>query len=76
MLSSPEKRARYDRFGHAENLFDGFGAGFSGTAINDIFGDEGNIFPDQWEFQRQYAAHGGTNSTVLAHACAIVRLDV
>jgi UDP-MurNAc hydroxylase len=33
--------------------------------FNDIFGDEGNIFPDQWVFQREYAKAGGTNSTVL-----------
>src|SRR6266852_4351333 len=44
VLSTPEKRAKYDRFGHSENLYDGFG-GFSGTAINDIFGDIfGEIF--------------------------------
>src|SRR5262249_28192816 len=30
VLSNPDKRARYDRFGHAESLFDGFGAGFCG----------------------------------------------
>jgi len=45
VLSNPDKRAKYDRFGHAENLFDGFAGGFSGTAINDIFGDIfGEIF--------------------------------
>ncbi|GAA3457424.1 MBL fold metallo-hydrolase [Dactylosporangium matsuzakiense] len=33
--------------------------------FNDIFGDEGNIFPDQWVFQQEYAKVGGTNSTVL-----------
>lgn len=33
--------------------------------FNDIFGDEGNIFPDQWVFQQEYAKAGGTNSTVL-----------
>jgi molecular chaperone DnaJ len=44
VLSNPEKRAKYDRFGHAENLFDGFAGGFSGN-INDIFGDIfGEIF--------------------------------
>jgi len=42
VLSDSEKRARYDRFGHAngQNPFEGgfpFGAG--GAAINDIFGD-------------------------------------
>src|SRR5499433_4490788 len=44
VLSDPEKRARYDRFGHSRDLFEGFGAGFS-TNINDIFGDIfGEIF--------------------------------
>src|SRR5499433_4590102 len=44
VLSDPEKRSRYDRFGHSRDLFEGFGAGFS-TNINDIFGDIfGEIF--------------------------------
>ena len=43
VLSDPEKRARYDRYGHAngQNPFEGgfpFG-GAAGTTINDIFGD-------------------------------------
>ncbi len=43
VLSDPEKRARYDRFGHANgnNPFEGgfpFG-GAAGATINDIFGD-------------------------------------
>ena len=44
-LCDPEKRARYDRFGHAaagggQNPFEGFGFGGAGGAtINDIFGD-------------------------------------
>jgi molecular chaperone DnaJ len=43
VLSDPEKRARYDRFGHAngQNPFEGgfpFG-GAGGASINDIFGD-------------------------------------
>src|SRR5262245_48031021 len=45
VLSDPEKRARYDRFGHSQNIFDGFGAGFASSAIGDIFGDIfGEIF--------------------------------
>ncbi|XXF78838.1 molecular chaperone DnaJ [Myxococcaceae bacterium GXIMD 01537] len=48
VLSDPERRARYDRFGHAGNPFEGFGgagAGFQGVNINDIFGDIfGEIF--------------------------------
>ncbi len=44
VLSDPEKRARYDRFGHAGgaggNPFEGFGfGGAAGASINDIFGD-------------------------------------
>ena len=33
--------------------------------FNDIFGDEGNIFPDQSVFLREYAQVGGTNGVVL-----------
>jgi UDP-MurNAc hydroxylase len=33
--------------------------------FNDIFGDEGNIFPDQQVFVEEYAKVGGTNSVVL-----------
>jgi molecular chaperone DnaJ len=47
VLSDPERRARYDRFGHAAGGgagFEGFG-GFQGVNINDIFGDLfGEIF--------------------------------
>jgi molecular chaperone DnaJ len=42
VLSDPEKRARYDRFGHTNgaNPFEGFGFGGAGAAtINEIFGD-------------------------------------
>jgi molecular chaperone DnaJ len=42
VLSDPEKRSKYDRFGHQGNTFDG---GFSSANINDIFGDIfGEIF--------------------------------
>ncbi|MGQ0503926.1 MAG: DnaJ domain-containing protein, partial [Myxococcaceae bacterium] len=45
VLSDPEKRAKYDRFGHSQNLYDGFGGGFGGASINDIFGEIfGDIF--------------------------------
>ncbi|GAA4448388.1 Rieske 2Fe-2S domain-containing protein [Phytohabitans houttuyneae] len=33
--------------------------------FNDIFGDEGNIFPDQSVFMAEYAKVGGTNGVVL-----------
>ena len=42
VLSDPEKRGRYDRFGHSAVPFD-FGGGFNGSGINEvlseIFGD-------------------------------------
>ncbi|MBI3185305.1 MAG: molecular chaperone DnaJ [Myxococcales bacterium] len=45
VLSDPDQRARYDRFGHAGNGFEGFGQGFAGVNLNDIFGDIfGEIF--------------------------------
>jgi molecular chaperone DnaJ len=46
VLSDPDKRARYDQFGHEGARFGGFGAeGFQGVNINDIFGDLfGDIF--------------------------------
>ncbi len=47
VLSDPERRAKYDRFGHAGNPFEGVGGagGFQGVNINDIFGEIfGDIF--------------------------------
>lgn len=45
VLSDEEKRAKYDRFGHAGNPFEGFQGGFQGVNLNDIFGDIfGEIF--------------------------------
>ena len=43
VLSDPEKRARYDRFGHGQNF--NFEGGFNASSINDIFGEIfGDIF--------------------------------
>jgi molecular chaperone DnaJ len=40
VLSDPDKRARYDRFGHANGSEDfGFGGAGAASTINDIFGD-------------------------------------
>ncbi len=49
VLSDPEKRARYDQFGHA--AFDAAGGGgggfdFSNMDMGDIFGNFGDIFSD------------------------------
>ena len=42
VLSDPDKRARYDRFGHAGMS----GQDFSGASMNDIFSQFGDIFGD------------------------------
>jgi molecular chaperone DnaJ len=61
VLSDPEKRARYDQFGHGGNPFAGFGAagfGFGaqgGPSINDIFGD---IFGEMFGIPRGARGRG------------------
>jgi molecular chaperone DnaJ len=56
VLSDPDKRAKYDRFGHAGNAFEGFGGqGFSSATINEIFGD---IFGDIFGGGRQRTRGG------------------
>ena len=46
VLSDPEKRSRYDRFGHAgvDGSMGGFGGAGGFQDINDIFGAFGDIF--------------------------------
>ena len=49
VLSNPDKRARYDQFGHnMGNMGGGFGGGFSGggMSMDDIFSHFGDIFGD------------------------------
>ncbi|HZX42249.1 MAG TPA: DnaJ domain-containing protein, partial [Myxococcaceae bacterium] len=44
VLSDPEKRTRYDRFGHGGSPFEGFG-GFNPSNLNDVLGEIfGDIF--------------------------------
>ncbi len=43
VLSNKEKRARYDQFGHAGSQ-QGFGGGFGGFSMEDIFSQFGDIF--------------------------------
>ncbi len=53
VLSDPDKRAKYDRFGHTNgaNPFEGFPfGGAAGATINDIFGD---IFGEMFGGQRR-----------------------
>lgn len=58
VLSNPEKRAQYDRFGHMGDRMGGFGAGdpFAGASINDIFGD---IFGEVFGGARRGGGRGG-----------------
>jgi molecular chaperone DnaJ len=47
VLSDPEKRARYDQFGHAAEQMGGFGGGFQGNpfeGMGGFSGDLGDIF--------------------------------
>ena len=49
VLSNPDKRARYDQFGHAGMAgaaggAGGFGGGFGGFSMEDIFSQFGDIF--------------------------------
>ena len=44
VLSNPEKKARYDQFGHAG--LDGAGYGGQGMSMDDIFSSFGSIFSD------------------------------
>ena len=44
VLSNPDKKARYDQFGHA--AFEGSAGGAGGMNMNDIFSQFGDIFSD------------------------------
>src|SRR5476649_2171461 len=67
VLSSPEKRQRYDQFGHAANAHSANGGGFAGGGMNmeDIFSQFGDIFGGGSPFEgffgggRQGSASGG-----------------
>ena len=62
VLSDPDKRARYDQFGHA--AFDGAG-GFGGGGMNmdDIFSQFGDIFGGA--FGGGFSGFGGTRQRVV-----------
>jgi molecular chaperone DnaJ len=65
VLSDEEKRARYDRFGHSGNPFEGVGGGgFSGVNLNDIFGD---IFGEIFGGGRQKRGGGRTRGSDLRY---------
>ena len=47
ILSDPNKRARYDQFGH-QGMGGGFGGGGGGMNMDDIFSQFGDIFGGWW----------------------------
>ena len=44
VLSNPEKKQRYDQYGHSAPGGGGYGGGFSGMNMDDIFSQFGDIF--------------------------------
>ncbi len=63
VLSDPDKKARYDRFGH-----EGVGGGFSGAGggfnVEDIFSQFGDIFGDNSPFSSFFGGAGGGRRSV------------
>ena len=67
VLSNPEKKARYDQFGHAGlggpgGGAGGFGGGFGGFSMEDIFSQFGDIFGGH--FGGGFRSSGGRGRTV------------
>jgi molecular chaperone DnaJ len=65
VLSTPDKRAQYDRFGHsmgnAGNRGGGGGQGFGGMNMEDIFSNFGDIFGDSFGGSRGGGRRQGGN---------------
>ena len=67
VLNDPDKRARYDRFGHAGLEGGGFGGSGGGMSMDDIFSQFGDIFSEfgfgfgGHSSQRQATVRRGTN---------------
>ncbi len=60
VLSDPNKKARYDRFGHAGMEQGGFGGGGrGGMSMDDIFSQFGDIFNDS-PFESFFGGRGGS----------------
>lgn len=63
VLSNKEKRARYDQFGHAGSQ-QGFGGGFGGFSMEDIFSQFGDIFGGRGGFGGFGGFGGGSGRRV------------
>lgn len=61
VLSNPEKRQRYDQFGHAANANSANGGGYGGGGMdmNDIFSQFGDIFGGGSPFEGFFGGGGG-----------------
>src|SRR5690606_37194302 len=57
ILSNPEKRQRYDQFGHAGNSASGFGGG-GGMSMEDMFSQFGGIFGGGRPFESCFVGGG------------------
>lgn len=64
VLSDPEKRKRYDQFGHAGMGGNGGFGGGQGFDINDIFSQFGDIFGDSSPFGDMFGGGGGSGRRV------------
>src|SRR6202012_1614984 len=60
VLSNPEKRQRYDQFGHAANASSPNGGGYGGAGMNmeDIFSQFGDIFGGGSPFEGFFGGGG------------------
>ncbi len=84
VLSSPEKRQRYDQFGHAANAHSANGGGYGGGGMNmdDIFSQFGDIFGGGSPFEgffgggRQGGSAGGRRVTRGSNLRIKVRLTL
>ncbi len=65
VLSDPDKKARYDRFGHeGVGGAGGFGGGAGGFNMEDIFSQFGDIFGDSSPFGSFFGGGGGGRRAV------------
>ena len=72
VLSDPQKRQRYDQFGHQGVN----GAGFSGfNSTEDIFSHFGDIFEDFFGFSGARAGHGRSRAQVGSDVRADVEIS-
>ena len=77
VLSNPDKRARYDQFGHNMGP-QGFGGGYSGggMSMEDIFANFGDIFENMGGFGGFSGFGGGSRARRAASRGSDLRINV